>query len=172
MSWEDADFSSGELPTVLSFSDVDGNYVDSLALSGPVLAVSAFDPARLSDAKWSDIESVVRSSRQEGYLPLVLVSSTPSQIEALAGGSPDLLSSVYFADRKTLLTLNRSNGGYTYIADGQIIQKWSSRKAPSREYLAEISDDDPVEVFVSISNSSSLKFQGFMLYVFAVMLLL
>lgn len=172
MSWEDVDFSSGELPTVLSFSDVDGNYVDSLALSGRVLAVSAFDPARLSDAKWSDIESVVRSSRQEGYLPLVLVSSTPSQIEALAGGSPDLLSSVYFADRKTLLTLNRSNGGYTYIADGQIIRKWSSRKAPSRDYLAEISDDDPVEVFVSTSNSSSLKFQGFMLYVFAVMLLL
>ena len=44
--------------------------------------------------------------------------------------------------------------------------------APALYTILIAADDDPVEVFVSTSNSSSLKFQGFMLYVFAVMLLL
>lgn len=171
MSWEDADYSSGELPTVLSFSSVDGEYADSLALEDRVLAVSVYDPASISEERWNRISAVLRDAGTQGFLPLVLVSSTPDEIAA-AVPDPEVLSSVYFADRKSLLTLNRSNGGYTFIADGQIIRKWSSRKAPSGEYLAEMSDDNPVEVYITANNSSSLKFQGFLLYVLAVMLLI
>lgn len=171
MSWEDADLSSGELPVVLSFSDAEGEYADSLAMQEKVLAVSVYDPGKLREDGWNRISALVREARSAGFIPLVLVSSTPDGITSLVS-NPDILASTYFADRKSLLTLNRSNGGCTYIADGQIIRKWPSRRLPSGEDVAQVSALNPVEVYITADNASSLKFQGYMLYVLAVMLLL
>lgn len=40
----------------------------------------------------------------------------------------------YLADRKTLLSLNRSNGGATYISDGQVVAKWTAGKARQSDF--------------------------------------
>ena len=98
-----------------------------------------------------------------------------------AGFKTSLLTSVpvetpegirrFTADYKTLVTLNRSNGGATYINDGIIIRKWSKKSLPVTEELAKISDEDVTEAIIGNSHSN-LTFQGFLLYVFAVMLLL
>ena len=85
---------------------------------------------------------------------------------------PEVLSSTYFADRKKLLTLNRSNGGATYLDDGLIVAKWSRRRLPDRDKLAALSGEDAAESLLTENNGSRLKFQAFLLYVFAVMLLL
>ena len=97
-----------------------------------------------------------------------------------AGFSPILLTSgvethgleSYNCDYKTLITLNRSNGGATYLEDGYIIRKWAERTLPAPEELAMISDEDPTDTFIGRDTRTSLAFQGFLLYVFAVMLLL
>jgi len=77
----------------------------------------------------------------------------------------------YIADYKSLITLNRSNGGATYINDGFIAGKWAKKSLPTQDQLAKISQEDVTESIIGNSRSS-LAFQGFLLYVFAVMLLL
>ena len=86
--------------------------------------------------------------------------------------SPELLPYIYFADRKTLLTLNRSNGGATFISDGQIVTKWPVNRLPDTEKLEQLASTDPIESLVTENHPAKLKLQAFLLYVCAVILLL
>ena len=83
-----------------------------------------------------------------------------------------LVGSTYFADRKTLVTLNRSNGGATWFNDGQLIRKYSHGRIPSSDTLLEMTGDDPTEEMLHSSTKNRLRFQGFVLYVFAILLIL
>jgi hypothetical protein len=79
---------------------------------------------------------------------------------------------MYFSDRKTLLTMNRSNGGVTFFSDGYLVRKWSRLAMPDIQELQKIHEEDITESIISHNTKGSLGFQGFLLYVFAVMLLL
>ena len=79
---------------------------------------------------------------------------------------------VHYSDYKTLATLNRSNGGVTWISDGQIVRKWSYTLRPSLEKLEAALAEDPAALALETGSRGSLALQGFLLYVFAVLLLL
>lgn len=79
---------------------------------------------------------------------------------------------LFFADRKTIATLNRSNGGVTYVSDGQIVRKWSYALRPSEEKLNQILSEDPTSLALETQSRGSLAVQGFFLGIFAVLLLL
>ncbi len=169
-TWEEADWTTGEIPVMLSFSDAQGEYVDTLALEGRVIAVSVYEPGRLSAHRWEKIAGLTNQAAEYGFIPIVLAASTP---ELIAGEAPEeLLPYIYFADRKTLMTLNRSNGGSCFLADGQIVAKWSSMGTPDGDKLSELAGQDPIMSLASETQSRKLKFQAFLLYVCAVMLLL
>lgn len=155
----------------LSFSDVEGEYADSLALEGKVLISSVYDPRRMTATRWEKVAETLRTARANGYTTLVLAASTPEEMEELVT-DPTILSSSYFADRRTLMTLNRSNGGMTLISDGSIMSKWCVRALPDEETLVAAASADITEEMLAQSGGRSLKLQGFLLYVFAVMLLL
>lgn len=70
------------------------------------------------------------------------------------------------------MTLNRSNGGVTYLADGQVIAKWAFRSLPDAKDFEEMNEKAPMDYMLSAMNRSRARFQGFFLYVFAVMFLL
>lgn len=155
----------------LSLSDATGEYVDSLMVSGKVLAVSVYMPEKLRESDWERIGRVMRESATLGYNPVVLAAAMPATMESLTA-IPEILASTYFADRKKLLTLNRSNGGATYVDDGLIVAKWGRQRLPNHDKLAGLSGEDAAESLLTENNGSRLKFQAFLLYVFAVMLLL
>ena len=73
---------------------------------------------------------------------------------------------------QTPATLNRSNGGATWISDGQIVRKWSYTLRPSLEKLEAALAEDPAALALETGSRGSLALQGFLLYVFAVLLLL
>lgn len=145
---------------VLSFCNSDYEYADSLAIRGNVLAVSVYDPSGLSQKAVGELENCLSDAREAGFTPLLL-----------SAGSIEGADS-YLADRKTLLTLNRSNGGATCISDGQIIRKWSVRNLPDAGRLHELSAVDTTEAVIAENGPQRIKLQAFLLYVFAVMLLL
>jgi hypothetical protein len=60
----------------------------------------------------------------------------------------------------------------TYIADGQIIRKWAFRNLPASDELAAIKEKAPMDVLLARQNRTRALFQGFTLYVFAVLMLL
>ena len=147
---------AGDIAT-LSFHDANGAYADSLALKGKVIVVSVYD-TDLKEKDTQKIAAFMKRAEEAGFKPLLLSSS-------------EMELPHYIADYKTLVTLNRSNGGATYINDGFIAGKWAKKSLPTQDELAKISQEDVTESIIGNSRSS-LAFQGFLLYVFAVMLLL
>lgn len=161
------DFAAG---TVLTLTDDAGEYCDSLATKGNVLVVSAY--RNLSAGRIEGIESLVADARAVGLTPIVLVPS--DDVLAAASEKQAALEDglVYYSDYKTLATLNRSNGGATWISDGQIVRKWSYTLRPSSEKLSAALAEDPTALALETQSKGSLALQSFLLYVFAVLLLL
>ena len=144
----------------ISIYNKEEEYADSLLTNGRVLIVSIYKE-NVSEQRLQEIEELLNEAKNLGFQPLLLTAS-------LELGSPYH----YFCDYKTLITLNRSSGGATYIDNGQIIRKWSKRTLPTPEELATISNEDSTDTFIGRDTRTNLAFQGFLLYVFAVMLLL
>ena len=156
---------------VLSFSDADGNYADSLAVRGKVMVVSSYDPLKLDKGTCDRLAEFIGDAQALGFQPLVLAATTPDEINGLAA-DPGLLTNLYFADRKTLMTFNRSNGGVTYVDGATIVRKWASRSLPDKDTLRWLAEADSTEALVDGEQKSRLRVQAFLLYAFAVMLLL
>ena len=157
----------------LSITDAGGQYRDELAADGRVMLVSVYD-TDVKPAFWKKTAAELRLVEQFGFTPLLLIApSSESIIPLLAEtGETDILKWVYYSDYKTIITLNRSNGGMTYLNDGTIVRKWARRAVPGDAELKELSKSDSFETEIDTITSRSLTFQGFLLYVFAIMLLL
>ena len=153
-----------DLSVELSFYNSEsGEYLDSLAVEGKVMIVSVYSPSELSEKKWNNVRQFIEESSRTGFHTILLTSTTE--------GVPDGLQP-YLCDFKTLVSLNRSNGGSAYFNDGMLIEKWSRRRVPTGDILKEKYESNPTEILIFQENKGSLVFQGFLLYVFAVMLLL
>ena len=151
----------------LSFYDNDKEYQDSLAVQGNVMVISIYDP-QMRQKKWDAAVRMAENARESGFNPMILVAGTPEQIE---GKVTDDIP-VYFSDYKTLITLNRSNAGATWLSHGYIIKKWEHRAYPDQDDLLTYIKGNSTEAILESNTKGSLLFQGFLLYVFAVMLLL
>ena len=160
----------------LSFHDADGEYHDSLATEGRVMVFSVYDPD-IRKSRWENIASSAEKASAQGFHTLILVSGTPESVSPHLKGLPENVakyidSHIYYSDYKTLITLNRSNGGITYFSDGYLIRKWARRASPDSRELNEVAMEAETETMIGHSSQGSLTFQGFLLYVFAVMMLL
>ena len=102
----------------VSLLGADGDYHDDLALEGNVLLISVYEPSALARRDRERLARTVSLARELGLQPIV-ASALPQKADDLPDGA-------YVADRKALVSLNRSNGGATLIVDGQIVRKWSS----------------------------------------------
>lgn len=151
----------------LSFYDANNGYQDHLATQGDVMIVSIYDP-EMNDSKWDEAVAFAQEARNAGFQPMILVAGTPEQVQNISTQD----TPVYFCDYKTLITMNRSNAGATWISQGYFIKKWASRSYPDRTQMEQYLKDDTTEAILENDTEGSLIFQGFMLYVFAVMLLL
>lgn len=160
----------------LSFCDASGIYHDRLAAEGKVMVISVYD-TDISTSRWKDIARFVGESSSEGFRTLILVSSTPDEFDKVMSGLPSdivkvIADHICYSDYKTLITLNRSNGGVTFFSDGYLIRKWARRTAPDQGKLHDVATTAETEILIGHSSQGSLTFQAFLLYVFAVMLLM
>ena len=98
-----------------------------------------------------------------GFQPLLLVAMAPGTLELPQGLETShkitLGASAYSADYKTLISLNRSNGGATYFNDGNLIEKWGRRNLPSDSDLAKLMKKDSRSSYSEglLSNSFNLS---------------
>jgi len=160
-SAEEADFRRAP---ILSFSDTAGVYCDELAATGRVVVFSVYDAKK---ADWTRLEQQYRQAQVSQARPLLLVSAAPAEM-----ASYPLPADIepYFSDYKTLITLNRSNGGGTYFYHGEVVHKWSARHFPST-FMEDVAED-PVVVSTRHVTRRRLTAQGFCVGLLAVLLLL
>jgi hypothetical protein len=88
------------------------------------------------------------------------------------GAEAILLMNAYSADYRTLISLNRSNGGATWFDDGQLICKWPAGKLPSAQALRKAASDNPLEHMISYDTRGRIASQAWLIAVFAVMILI
>lgn len=153
----------------LSIYDSEGNYQDSLAAEGKVIVISVYDPD-IKAKKWDAITAVAQNASEAGFRPLVLVAGTADDIPE--GLSDEVKANLYFSDYKTLVAMNRSNGGAVYFSEGYLLRKWARRAAPDKDMLQVLMTEAETETMIGHTTQGSLVFQSFLLYVFAVMLLM
>lgn len=173
---------SGKYENGISLPVIDGEgaYHDELAAKGLIMVVSVYSPENLSWRKWASIADYLEAAGDSGFRPLLLAAASPEagdeilrKLEADGRVNTDFLRDVlYYSDYKTLITLNRSNGGATFFAEGFLIRKWAFRALPDEDRLRELGIEDPTEPLLSYGTVGNLTFQAFLLYAFAVMLLL
>ena len=145
---------------VLSFRDAEGEYRDRMAAEGRVVVISVYDPA---DVSWDGVRRQYAQVAAAGGTPLVVVSAYPGD----ASLPQDL--PLFYADYKTLITLNRSNGGGTYFCEGELVNKWDVWHVP--ENLAADFAADPVDLSTRYIVKRRLRTQGFCVYLAALLLL-
>ena len=160
----------------LSFYNAEDEYRDELTAQGKVLVISVYDP-EMKPGKWEKIAERISYSEAAGFRTILIAASAPDTFAETIGKVGEesrkvIEDNLYFSDYKTLITLNRSNGGVTYFSDGELICKWAFRSFPDQEQLGKISLDNDTEASIERSTRKDLAFQGFLLYVTAVMLLL
>ena len=146
------------------FDNSTQTYADSLAANGKVMVISLYD-TEIDQQEWEEIGRIASEAASHGIRPLILATeaeTVPEKLKAFA----------YTSDYKTLVSLNRSNGGVTYFHDGSLVKKWSKKTAPSSDEIQILATNDPTETSIDYESKGSLVFQGFLLYVSAVLLLL
>ena len=149
------DFTDNATFPVLS---IEGGEYDYLLTTGKVMVVST--EKDMSASRKISLRNFLSDASEAGFTTIHLTSDIEDYPDA------------YLSDYKTLLTLNRANGGVTYFDDGVLVRKWSARQYPSSFALEELYADDSSAVSLSYETKGGLTFQAFLLYVFAIMLLL
>ena len=139
-------------------------YADSLAAKGKVMVISLPD-TDIDVQEWDQIGRIASDAAACGIRPLILATEADTVPESLKAFA-------YTSDYKTLISLNRSNGGITYFNDGSLVKKWASRTVPSTDEIKTLAANDATETSIDYESKGSLGFQGFLLYVSAVLLLL
>ena len=97
-------------------------------MEGPVLAVSVHHPDALSAENKDRIERFCKAALMQGQ-------------EVLRYGPTEEYET---ADWKSLLTLNRSNGGAVYFNDGVVVAKWANSELPKVDLEAVLHEDPDV----------------------------
>ena len=159
----------------LSFRNTAGEYCDETAAEGRVLVVSVENPSRIGRKNWTKIASVLRSASDATFVPLLLVAGDLGSVplgELDPMDAAIIEQNFYTADHKTLLSLNRSNGGAVYFNDGNLIRKWSRRNLPGDEDLDKLRRKDATDVLLSASSKGRVYYQAFFLYAISAMALL
>lgn len=111
----------------LSLRDASGEYrTELLYEDGPLVAVSVWDPKRMNEASWGKILTLRENLKKAGEE--LYIFSTSDNL-------PDTLrSNLYTSDYKSLITLNRSNGGVVYFNSGIVVYKWSVRSVDTIDW--------------------------------------
>lgn len=154
---------------LLPFYDTEGEYCNDLLIDNRAMAFSVYAPELMNRKRWERI-SALCLDLPERVRPVLLVATTPGRAQTLVPES--LLDICYFADRRQLMTLNRSNGGATLFFRGYLVAKWSTHHYPSADELQELCSGNETEAMMTFTNASRLRFQAFLLGIFAIMLLL
>lgn len=99
-------------------------------MEGPVLAVTVYNPAALRAEQQARIDHFCQAVRQQGLEPVLYGPAEP----------------YVTADRKSLMTLNRSNGGAVYFHDGMIVAKWANLELDDVDLDTVLQEDPDVLV--------------------------
>lgn len=135
--------SSEPIEGIINFavSDREGNYItDSLiSIDGPLFITSVPYFEKLTDSDIVNIKLMNAKLKELNIKHIILSGSSFMMMDSLNRNFFDI--EVFYTDAKTLLTMNRSNGGLIYLNDAVVSAKWSVNYLPLNSIRHIISED-------------------------------
>lgn len=135
--------SSKALPAAINFavSDREGNYVtDSLlSIEGKLFITSIPYFDKLSGPDLDKLRLINEKFKEKKINHIILTGSSFWLIDSLNKDSLDI--EFFYADHKTLLAMNRSNGGLIYLNNATVTAKWSINDMPVDSFDSVINED-------------------------------
>lgn len=116
--WADFTDYKPSSPFTLAMWDEYGTNASDDIMYGNAALVSIYHPEDISDEQRARLARFVSAAWNQGFTPYV-VSTAQVDIPG---------ADCYYGDYKSIITLNRSNGGVTLLDDGMICCKRSARK--------------------------------------------
>ena len=134
----------------LSFLDSSGNAVeeDILGGEGPMFIVSVYNATKLKNRAVEKIMELADTLQQHNAKLYIISSSSVENTDSIFeqyANKAGVDYRILYADFKAVISLNRSNGGLTYINSGAIVDKWPRGDYPIGK-LGEILKQDPEEI--------------------------
>lgn len=146
---------------ILPIWDENGEDCSYVAMEGDVALITVYDTEKLDASDISRIASGAQDVINAGY-NAVLLSTGPVDIPGLEN---------YYADYRKIITMNRSNGGVSFLHDGYIVKKAGINSYPSFEQLEKLYKTDAVEAYINSATHRSIALQAFVLVFLAVIIL-
>ncbi len=143
---------------VFFISDINGEYRNELLTEGKVMVLSVHDAKRFKAVDKAG--EFLDNARAAGF------SAYAVSREIIPGFDS------FTSDYKKVITLNRSNGGVTFIDNGEIVRKWPARALPDGGELEKLYAKDSTETMITNTSRGRITFQGFILYSLALLLIL
>lgn len=143
-------------------SDAYGEYQNEVLLSGNVMVLSIYDNERFSSKDIEEAQSFMEDARAAGFRAIAISRAMVQELQ------PD----AYTSDFKKIITMNRSNGGVTWISDGEIIRKWTAADRPDSAELNKLATVNSIEYMTKGTSKGRIAFQGMILYSLALLLLI
>lgn len=155
-----SEFSHPTLP----IRDADGVDCSDVVVDGEVMVISVYDPESITPEQLKNLAFYAQDALNCGFDNVIALS--PSDYFEIPGVD------TYVADYKDLLSMNRSNGGCTYLSDGYIYYKHRVGKTLGREELTDILAQGAEQVYADNATIHSLAVQAFCIVLIFGLLLL
>lgn len=129
---------------IFAISDREGSYVTDSIIGryrGATFLTIVQDVRKLTPDKISKIKEFTDSIATKRARHIIVTGSEISLTDSLFSVN-GIKSEIYFSDYKTLITLNRSNGGVVFVFDNEVIKKWSVNRLPAKR-LGQLLTRDP-----------------------------
>ena len=160
------------MPTLYIYGR-NGESKDELVHLRNTMLISIYKPQSINKRKWEKIADYTRNLEKLGFNPLILSSSINYNEAILSienkGLAPESLARIskhlYTSDYKTLITLNRSNSGLTYISNSYIINKWANIARPNEESLIKLLEKEPTEIYIEKNSRNTIVYNAYLLII-------
>jgi hypothetical protein len=159
--------SKGSAHMDFAVSDLNGNYVtDSLlSVKGALFIATVPFIDQLGRRAIERVNRLYDTLSVRGVDLIVLTGSGLSPTDSLSNFNR-LSPKIYNTDFKTLLTMNRSNGGVLYLYDATVISKWSTIDIPFDNIDNILGEDSElVSAKARIKEQLSAEITAFMLLI-------
>lgn len=156
----------------MTLSDSDGNILTEKIINSadPEFLLAAWDPESLGEKYWEKLMELADSAAFYGVNAYLLVPGMTSAVDTLLMKCPGIGDRILIGDYKTLITINRSNGGMVCIDDGVVVKKWAGWKFRPKA-IGDIMRKDSEEVAARGIISQRIFYESSLLLIFIIIIL-